>query len=133
MLGVDPLRPDAKIVLQGGENRLDLVGSEGAAYGKVPQRRIRQFDLDIRIAADVGKDFRQRLAGIDQLPLPPGQLAAQVGSGHDLGAFDRLAQHDILPGDDDARAFRGSGNPPTIGRRYLDASLGDADLNQTRL
>ena len=114
MLRVDPLRMYAEIVLQGGENGLDLIGPERAADRQIFQRRIRQFDLDVRIAADIGKDFRQRLAGIDQLTLPPGQLASHVGIGHDFGAFDFLAQHDIVPGGDDAQAFRGAGNLPAM-------------------
>ena len=46
MLRIDPLRTHAEIILQRGENSLDLVGPERAANGQILQRRIREFDLD---------------------------------------------------------------------------------------
>ncbi len=58
MARIYPLRMDTKIVLQGGQYGVGLIGAERAADGEIPQRRTCKFDLDIRVAADVGKNFR---------------------------------------------------------------------------
>ena len=65
MLRVDPLRMQAEVFLQCSENSADLIGSERTPDRQVFQRRIREFYLDVRITADIRKNFCERLAGID--------------------------------------------------------------------
>ena len=128
---IDPLRTDSKIILQRREDGVGLIDAESPADRKFPQRGIGKLDIDVGIPADIGEHFRQRLPGIDQLALPPGQLAAQFGVGHDFRAFDFLPEHNVLPRDNNAQAFRVIGDLAfTPGRGYLNAAFCDAHANQ---
>jgi hypothetical protein len=53
-----PLRMHAKIVLQGSEYGVGLIDAERAADRQIPQARIGQLDLDVRVPADIGETFR---------------------------------------------------------------------------
>jgi len=79
MARVQPLRMHPKIILQSGKYGIGLIDAEGTADRQIAQRGIRELDLDIGVAADIVQNFRQRLSGIDQLTLAPGQLPAQLG------------------------------------------------------
>jgi hypothetical protein len=79
MLGIEPLYPNPKSAFEGFEHGLNLADLEIAADLKVIEFWVSDLDLDIRIAADIGNDTGQALAGKDQHTLTPSQLTCRFG------------------------------------------------------